>query len=87
MASARRVAAHDQRENFRIGREGRAIGMIGGEEYLPRIVDQHEQFKAAGPLHGIDEIVLPIEVGNDAAAIAVAVVDHGFFWLAPFRRR
>ena len=79
MASAR-GRGHDQRENLWIGRKRRAIWVIGREENPPWIVDSQEQFQSTGPLHGIDEIVLAIKIGNDAAAVAIAVVDHGFFW-------
>jgi len=48
------------------------------KEHLPRIIDEKKQFEPASPLHRIVEIVLPIVVGHDAAAVRIAVADHGF---------
>ena len=55
--------------------EGRAIGMIGGQEDAPGIADQEEELEADGPLQGIDEILVAIAEGHQAAA-AVAFDIH-----------
>ena len=45
-----RVAAHDECENLRIGREGRAVRMVGREENPPWIVDQQETIQGRRPI-------------------------------------
>ena len=42
--------------------------MIGRQKDSPRIVDQQQQFQPDRPLHGIDQVLLLVRVGHDAAA-------------------
>ena len=69
------IAAHDEREEIRIGRIGRAVRMIGREEDLRGIVDEQEELEARRPLDGVVEVVGLIEIGHDAGAVDLAVED------------
>ncbi len=74
------IAVHQQRKNFRIGRERRAIGMIGGEEHACRIRDEQKQFEAHGPLNCVVKISGPIVVRHDSAAVRIGLENHPFSW-------
>ena len=49
--------------------------MVGGEVDAPRVVDEQQQFQPDRPLHGVDEVLLLVDVGHDAAAGLVLDVD------------
>ena len=49
--------------------------MVGGQEDAPGIVDEQQQLQADGPLHGVDQVLLLVDVGNDAAAGLVLDVE------------
>ena len=62
---------------MRVEEEGRAVGMIGGEEDAPRVVEQEERLEPDHPLHGVDETLVAIAHRHDAAAgIAFDIHDH-----------
>ena len=58
-----------------IAPEGRAVGVVGGEVDPPGVVDEQQQLQPDGPLHGVDEVLLLVDVGDDAAAGLVLHVD------------
>ena len=61
---------------MRIPVERSAVGMIGGEEDAPGIVDQQEQLQADRPLQRVDEALVAILERNDAAAGIALDVHH-----------
>ena len=69
-------AVHEQFQHRRIGGERSAVRVVGGEMHLPRVLDHQEQLQADGPLQGVVIARVAEVVGNDAAAIGVAVPDH-----------
>ena len=87
------AAVHQQADQLRIHREGRAIRMVGGEEDAPGILDQQEQLQPDRPLQRVDEIAVAVAERHQAAAAlaldvhaeplarlgeaAVAVLHHG----------
>ena len=72
------ILVHQQREDLGVGRERRAIRVIGGEEHAPWVIDQQEQLQAGGELHRVVEAAGAIFVRHDAAAVRIPVDDRVF---------
>ncbi len=73
------VGTHQQLQDFRITPEATAIGMIGRQKNLPRILDQQQQFESASPLDGVDQIAGSVRVRDNPASGLVFHVE-----IAPF---
>src|SRR5574337_725065 len=58
---------HEQPDNPGIEVERTAVGMIGGEEYPPRITNQEEELQSDGPLQGVHIVIFSIGVRDDTA--------------------
>ena len=70
---------------MRVTGKRRAVGMVGGQEYPPRVIDQQESFQADGPLQRIDEIlILVFERHHAAARIAFYIHRHPFIGAGVF---
>ena len=72
---AAEVGVHQQLDDLRIAPERGPVGMVGRQEDPPRVVDEQQQFQADGPLHGVDEVLSLVGVGDDAAAGLVLDVE------------
>ena len=49
---------HQQAHDLRIAPEAAAVGMIGRQKHLPRVLDEQQQLQPDGPLHGVDQIAI-----------------------------
>ena len=72
---AAEIRVHQQLDDFRVTPEGGAVGVVGGEVDAPGIVDEQQQLQPHGPLHGVDQVLLLVDVGDDAAAGLVLHVE------------
>ena len=45
-----KLAIHEQTDDSRIGEEGAAVGMVGGQHDPPGVLDDQVPFEANGPL-------------------------------------
>ena len=62
------VHVHQELHDLRVPPEAAAIGMVGRQKHPPRIVDEQQQLEPDRPLHGVDDVVVFVDVGDDAAA-------------------
>ena len=51
------VGVHQQLDDLRVAPEAAAVGMVGGQEDAPRVVDEQQQLQPDRPLHGVDEVL------------------------------
>ena len=72
---AAEVGVHQQLDDLRVAPEGGAVGMVGGQVDAPGIVDEQQQLQPDGPLHGVDQVLFLVDVGDDAAAGLVLHVE------------
>ena len=72
------ILVHQQSEDLGVGRERRAIRVIGGEEHARRVIDEEEQLQTGGELHRVMKASGAIFVRHDAEAVRIAVSDGVF---------
>ena len=76
------IAVHQQPDQLRIEAEGGAVGMVGGQEHPPGIVQQQEQLQPDRPLQRVDiGIVAVAERHHAAAGVAFDVHRQPFAWV------
>ena len=70
---------------MRITGKRRAVGMVGGQENPPRVIDQQKGFQADGPLQRIDKVLVFIfERHHAATRIAFYIHRHPFIGAGVF---
>ena len=73
------VPVHQQPDEVRVAGKGRAVWMVGGEEYAPRVLHAQEQLQPDRPLQRVDEHTVAVTGRHHAAAgVALDVHAHPF---------
>ena len=71
------LGVHQQPDDLRVAPEAAAVRMVGRQVDAPGIGDEQHQLEPDRPLHGVDEVMVAVDVRHDAAAGLVLDVEVG----------